>query len=187
MLLLLKTSSKHKSKKGSRRPSRKSSRKSSRKHKSKLSHHRSHHKGQFRIQKVPQVFVPPVFVPPFRPAQQQPFRPEHAIPFASPAQFASLPQPFALPQPFGLPQPMRGSRKSKKNLKNDVQNLLEKVRKVHSNKKVQKYKKLLDECITTNCTGLEDKKEQQSCSKTNCRKELKKYNKRFMKEYNRIE
>ena len=165
MLLLLKTSSK------SKKSSRKQSRKSSRKHKSKRSHHRSHHKGQFRIQKVPQVFGQ------FEPAPAQP------IPFASPPQFA-----FASPpQPFGSPQKMRGSRKSKKNLKTDIQNILEKVRKVHSNKKVQKYKKLLDECSTTNCTGLEDKKEQQSCIKTNCRKELKKYNKRFMKEYNRIE
>jgi len=170
MLLLLKTSSK-KSKKGSR----KQSRKSYRKHKSKRSHHRSHHKGQFRIQKVPQVFGQ------FEPAPAQP--PQFAF---GPPQFP-LPQTFGLQEPFGSPQKMRGSRKSKKNLKNDVQNLLEKVRKVHSNKKVQKYKKLLDECITTNCTGLEDKKEQQSCIKTNCRKELKKYNKRFMKEYNRIE
>jgi hypothetical protein len=168
MLLLLKTSSKHKSKKGSR----KQSRKSYRKHKSKRSHHRSHHKGQFRIKKVPQVFG--LFGQPPAPAQP--------IPVASPAQFAIGP-----PQPFGSPQKMRGSRKSKKNLKTDIQNILEKVRKVHSNKKIQKYKKLLDECSTTNCTGLEDKKEQQSCIKTNCRKELKKYNKRFMKEYNRIE
>ena len=171
MLLLLKTSSK------SKKSSRKQSRKSYRKHKSKRSHHRSHHKGQFRIKKVPQVFGQ------FEPAPEQP------IPFAfGPPQFAS-PAHFAIgpPQPFGLQQKMRGSRKSKKNLKTDIQNILEKVRKVHSNKKVQKYKKLLDECITTNCTGLEDKKEQQSCIKTNCRKELKKYNKRFMKEYNRIE
>jgi hypothetical protein len=175
MLLLLKTSSK-KSKKSSRKPSRKSYRK----HKSKRSHHRSHHKGQFRIQKVPQVFGQ------LGPALGQSFGPPGQplpVAVASPAQFA-----FASPlQPFGSPQKMRGSRKSKKNLKTDIQNILEKVRKVHSNKKVQKYKKLLDECITTNCTGLEDKKEQQSCIKTNCRKELKKYNKRFMKEYNRIE
>ena len=158
MLLLLKTSSK----------SRKSSRKSSRKHKSRRHHKISHHRGQFQ-QPTPIGFAQPML--------------------GRPMARVVMPQPMIghLPQPFALPQPMRGSRKSKKNLKNDVQNLLEKVRKVNSNKKVQKYKKLLDECITTNCTGLEDKKEQQSCSKTNCRKELKKYNKRFMKEYNRIE
>jgi len=53
------------------------------------------------------------------------------------------------------------------------------------NKKVQHYKKKLDSCKLENCGNMESKEDMKNCEKNNCQTELKKYNKRFQKEYTR--
>jgi hypothetical protein len=78
----------------------------------------------------------------------------------------------------------KGSHKVlQKGLKTELSDLVEKVRKVHENKKVQRSKKRLDKCIKKNCRH--DKKSK-SCHIEHCSKELKKYNKRFQKAYKKL-
>ena len=79
------------------------------------------------------------------------------------------------------------SRKSKKDLKGDLDSLIEKVRRVQNKKKVQHYKKKLDNCRLEHCSNsnITNKEDMKNCEKNNCHSELKKYNKRFQKEYTR--
>jgi len=72
---------------------------------------------------------------------------------------------------------------SKRNLKGDLEKVLQKVRKVQSNKKVMKYKQRLDKCMANASCYVNNNQ----CIKTHCNKELKKYTKRFNKEYKKVD
>ena len=70
-------------------------------------------------------------------------------------------------------------------MKGDLDSLIEKVRRVQNIKKVQHYKKKLDNCRLEHCSNITNKQDMKNCEKNNCHTELKKYNKRFQKEYTR--
>jgi len=145
----------------------------------------------------------PFWTPPPRPAPA-----EYVLPPGAPPAVLTPPPTFAAPVPapapvFGapptlerLPAPVQNkmntlirksqqSRKSKKDLKGDLDNLVEKVRRVQNNKKIQHYKKKLDNCRLEHCSNMASKEDMKNCEKNNCHTELKKYNKRFQKEYTR--
>jgi hypothetical protein len=107
--------------------------------------------------------------------------------FGNPRPVAPMPAPAPPPMAFGKPMPFvhhhkKSHRKSKHNLKGDIEKVLQKVRKVQTNKKVMKYKTRLDNCMADASCTVNDK----NCIKTHCGKELKKYNKRFDKEYKKL-
>lgn len=164
---------------------------------------RQKHKQYFQQQPAfaPAVFRPTAFAAPIAPTPAPTFTPAPTI---GPA-FAPPPQPFGVPPAFvpgaqpvlaELPEPVQKkmstlirksqqSRKSKKDLKGDLDSLIEKVRRVQNNKKVQHYKKKLDNCKLEHCSNITNKEDMKNCEKNNCHTELKKYNKRFQKEYTR--
>ena len=88
-------------------------------------------------------------------------------------------------QPAPVPLPTLGNIRmsAKRNLKGDLEKVLQKVRKVQTNKKVMKYKQRLVKCVKDANCDINDK----TCIKTHCNNEMKKYTKRFNKEYKRIE
>ena len=100
---------------------------------------------------------------------------------AHPPALAALPPPvFGTQDKIGMPAKRKSS---KRNLKGDLEKVLQKVRKVQNNKKVMKSKAKLDECMKDAGCDMNNK----TCISTHCNKELKKYTKRFSKEYKKIE
>jgi len=118
-----------------------------------------------------------------------------ALPFGAPPTFGAPPA-IEPPHFESLPAPVQKkmntlirksqqSRKSKKDLKGDLDSLIKKVRRVQNNKKVQHYKKKLDKCRLEHCSDIANREDMKNCENKNCHTELKKYNKRFQKEYTR--
>jgi hypothetical protein len=139
----------------SKKKSSKHSRKHSSKHKSKKYNSTKHYKKHYKLGKHPY---------------------DGHQPFALPA------PPMPLGRPLGHNNP--GKRhSSKRNLKGDLEKVLQKVKKVQSNKKVMKYKQRLDKCMANASCDVNDKQ----CITTHCNKELKKYTKHFNKEYKKVE
>jgi hypothetical protein len=168
MLLLLKTSSRKKSSKHSR--------KHSSKHKSKKYNSTKHYKQHYKLGKQKKM---PYGKHSYDGHQPMPVG---SFPVAAFAPAPPMAPPMAFGRPLGHNNPVK-RHSSKRNLKGDLEKVLQKVKKVQSNKKVMKYKQRLDKCMANASCDVNDKQ----CIKTHCNKELKKYTKRFNKEYKKME
>jgi len=161
MLLLLKTSS------------RKKSSKHSRKHSSKRKTKKYNSTKHYKIGKYPYNGSPKIGHP----------QPPIAVGPTPVPPITVGPAPLmAYGRQLGLPK-LVTRHSSKRNLKGDLEKVLQKVRKVQSNKKVMKYKQRLDKCMANASCDVNNNQ----CIKTHCNKELKKYTKRFNKEYKKVD